>query len=328
MRRFLLTLAVVAAVVPACKPHPAPAATDAGVAAPPPGELTPEQAAQVLAHVGDRTVTLGDFAGAIERMDQFDRMRYQAPERRKELLGEIIDVMLLADEARALHLDQDHVTQQEVRQILRDALLKQSQQGAPQPSEIPANDVSAYYDAHKGDFQEPERRRVGAIVVASSTAAAGLIASLQGAGASHWGDLVRSKSLDPQAKANVPLDLAGDLGFVSPPGDPRGENARVPEEVRRAVFTLAQAGDVVPSPVAVGNRFYVVKLTSKTDPHVRTLPETERTIRVKLAQAKVHDKQEAMLDDLRTRFPVKIDEAALSLVKVDLSGADAGTGTH
>src|SRR5580692_6323338 len=77
------------------------------------GTLTPEQAAQVLARVGDRTITLGDFEAALEHMDQFDRMRYQAPERRKELLAEMIDVMLLADEAREKGYDRDPVTQQE-----------------------------------------------------------------------------------------------------------------------------------------------------------------------------------------------------------------------
>src|SRR5262245_48413251 len=64
------------------------------------GALTPEQAAQVLARVGTHVITLGDFEAALEHMDQFDRMRYQSPERRKELLGEMVDVLLLADEAR------------------------------------------------------------------------------------------------------------------------------------------------------------------------------------------------------------------------------------
>ena len=38
--------------------------------------LTPEQAAKVLAKVGDKTITLGDFVATLEHMDQFDRLRY------------------------------------------------------------------------------------------------------------------------------------------------------------------------------------------------------------------------------------------------------------
>src|SRR5690348_15947625 len=64
-----------------------------------PGGLSAEQAALVVARVGERTITLGDYAATLERMDQFDRLRYQSPERRKELLQEIIDVELLAQDA-------------------------------------------------------------------------------------------------------------------------------------------------------------------------------------------------------------------------------------
>ena len=43
--------------------------------------LSPEQAAQVLARVGTRIITLGDFAAALERMDPFERIRYQSDDR-------------------------------------------------------------------------------------------------------------------------------------------------------------------------------------------------------------------------------------------------------
>jgi parvulin-like peptidyl-prolyl isomerase len=320
---WALALATLSGACSGCRSSSSGSA-EGGLLASPVGELTPQQSAQVLARVGDRTITLGDFAATIERMDPFDRLRYQAPERRKELLSEMIDVMLLADEARAQHQDQDPQTQQEVRQILRDALLKKAQDGLPKPSDIPAAEVSAYFDAHKADFHDPERRRVSAIVVASPALATGILANLKGAGAAHWGEIVRSKSLDPLAKANVPLDLAGDLGFVSPPGDPRGANPRIPEEVRVAAFGLAKVGDIAPDPVASGGKQYIVKLEAKTDPHDRTLQDAERTIRVRLAQDKIHASQESMLDDLKKRYPVKIDDAALATVKVDLPVVDGG----
>ena len=104
---------------------------------------------------------------------------------------------------------------------------------------------------------------------------------------------MRAKSIEPLADRRAPrpetegpLDLAGDLGFVSPPGDPRGTNVRVPEEVRAAVFEIASVGDVLPRVVPAGGKFYVVKLASKTDGHDRTLQDAERSIRVKLAQDK------------------------------------------
>src|SRR5258708_23184357 len=87
----------------------APPRADGGVADEP-GQTG--QTGQVLARVGERTITLGDYAAALEHLDQFDRVRYEAPQRRKELLGEIIDVMLLAAAERTRGYDKDHVTQQ------------------------------------------------------------------------------------------------------------------------------------------------------------------------------------------------------------------------
>src|SRR5262249_11730066 len=148
------------------------------------------------------------------------RMRYRSPELRKQLLGEMIDVLLLADEAREKGYDKDPLAQQEIREILRDALLRKARAGAPAPADIPEEEVRAYFDAHKADFHDPARRRVSAVVLASEAAAAPVLDAARKANATQWGELVRAKSIDPQAKANVPIDLAGDLGFVSPPGDP------------------------------------------------------------------------------------------------------------
>src|SRR5581483_10691128 len=92
---------------PSAEDKPVPAE-----AAPAATGLTPEQAGQVLARVGEHTITLGDYAAALEHLSRFDRMRYQAPERRRELLEEMVEVELLADEARERGYDKDPVVEQ------------------------------------------------------------------------------------------------------------------------------------------------------------------------------------------------------------------------
>ncbi|MEO6419649.1 MAG: peptidyl-prolyl cis-trans isomerase, partial [Polyangiaceae bacterium] len=285
--------------------------------------LTPEQAAKVLAKVGDKTITLGDYVATLEHMDQFDRLRYQSPERRKELLTEMINIELLAHEAVLKGYDKDPVAAQEERAILRDALLTDARKGATLPNDIPEAEVRAYFDAHKADYRDPERRRLSFIVLKDeSTAPAVLEQAKKSATASQWGELVRAKSIDPQAKANVPVDLAGDVGMVSPPGDSRGDNVRVPEDVRVAAFEIPKVGDVLGRFVKAAGKVYIVRLTQKTDVHERAFAEADRQIRVKLAQDKITARETETLASLRTQFPVQIDDAALATVKVDL--ADAG----
>ncbi len=323
MRLFVcanaLALALNSVAISGCKSAPQRQA-DAGAS---PGGISPEKAAQVLARVGDRTITVGEYLAVIGHIDQFDRLRYQAPERRKELLEEMIDVALLAGEAREKGYDEDVITQQEIREILRDAMLKTAREGAPTPNEIAEGEVRDYYAAHKSDFRDPERRRVSAIVLPTEAAAAAVLVAAQGATPAQWGDLVRTRSVDPLAKAEVPVDLAGDLGFVSPIGDLRGSDPRVPPAVREAVFQLGRVGDVAPRVIKDGSRFYVVKLTGKTDAHERTFEDTERMIRVKLAQDKLRAREAALMEGLRNEFPVRIDEGTLAQVKVEAPARDA-----
>jgi DNA-directed RNA polymerase subunit F len=296
--------------------------TDAGTTA---HGLTPEQSAQVLARVGDRTLTLGEYVAVLEHMDQFDRMRYHSAERRKELLHEMTDVLLLADEARAKGYDKDPITQQEIREILRDAMLKKAHEGVPAPNEVPDEQVRVYFETHRGDFRDPERRRVAAIVLATEAAARVALDAARKSSPAQWGEIVRAKSTDPQANTDVPSDLAGDFGFVGPTGDSRGDNPRVPAEVRAAIYEIANVGEVLPRVVRGANgKFYVVKLAAKTDAHDRTLQEAERTIRVKLTQDKMREKEKDLLDELGRQFPVTIDENALARVHVDVPPADAG----
>jgi parvulin-like peptidyl-prolyl isomerase len=312
-------LAALSLLTPAlgCKTPPSPPVqVDAGART---GGLSADEAAQVLARVGDHTITLGDYVAALEHMSQFDRMRYRAPERRKDLLREMVDVMLLADEARERGYDKDPVTEQEIREIIRDAYFEKAREAAPTPAEIPDQEVRAYYESHAADFHDPERRRVSAIVLATQAAADAVLAAARGSTAAQWGDLVRTKSIDPQARANLPVDLLGDIGFVSPPGDTRGTNSHIPEEVRAAVFEAAAAGDVVGRVVKSGGRFYVVRFAAKSDAHDRTLADADRAIRVKLSQEALRAKEQSIVDELRKQYPVQIDEAALAQVKVDVS---------
>jgi peptidyl-prolyl cis-trans isomerase C len=283
-----------------------------------PGGLSPEQAALVVAKVGDRTITLGDYAATLERMDQFDRLRYQSPERRKELLQEIIDVELLAQDARKRKLDQEPETQQAIRQVLRDAILADAKRELPAPADIPEAEVRAYYEAHRDEYREPERRRVAEIVVKDKETANKIIGLAKKTNSREWGELFNAHSAVPLGKGpeGQPLEMAGDLGLVGPPGDPRGDNPRISAEVRAAAFEIAEIGDVLARPVQASDGFHVVRLLGKSAAHDRSFSDAERSIRVAILQAKIAEREKALEAELRRQFPVTIDEQALAKVEL------------
>ena len=283
-----------------------------------PGGLSPEQAALVVAKVGDRTITLGDYAATLERMDQFDRLRYQSPERRKELLQEIIDVELLAQDARKRKLDQEPETQQAIRQVLRDAILADAKRDLPAPADIPEAEVRAYYEAHRDDYRDPERRRVAEIVVKDKDTANKIITLARKTNSREWGELFNTHSTVPLRKGpeGQPVEMAGDLGLVGPPGDPRGDNPRFSAEVRAAAFEIGEIGEVLSRPVQASDGFHVVRLLGKSAAHERSFSDADRSIRVALLQAKIAEREKALEAELRRQFPVTIDEHALAKVEL------------
>jgi len=283
-----------------------------------PAGLTPKQASIVLAKVGDHTITLGEFAATLERMDQQDRLRYRTPERRKELLQRMITVELLAQEARRRGIDKKPAVIEGMRQILRDAMLKDAHKKARSPVEFSEKEVRAYYQAHADEYRVPERRRVGDIVVEKESEAKKLIEKAKEATPEQWGKLVLEHSLTyKDKKFTGPTEAAGDLGIVGPPGVPRGDNPRVPESVRQGVFEISKVGGVLDHPIRDSKgRWHVVRLLSKTEAHMRSFAEAERTIRIKLSQQDVARVEKELYDQLVKKFPVKLDEQALQKVKV------------
>jgi peptidyl-prolyl cis-trans isomerase C len=225
-----------------------PAPADGG-AAPAASGLTPELAQKPIATVGDKVITLGEFAATIDRMDQFERLRYQSVERRRQLLDEIIKAELLALEAKRRGLDQKPEVKERIRQILREDVMRQTRTEVTAPADIPESEVRAYYDSHREEFRDPERRRVAHIVMADEAKAKKVLEDAKKASPTDWGKLVRDHSLEkpPQGAATGPAELAGDLGIVGPPALPRATTPGCPSRCARRCSRSARSAGSLPS---------------------------------------------------------------------------------
>ena len=291
---------------------PAKEASDGGV------ELTAEQRSQVLARVGGRVITLGEYEAVLRRMDRFERLRYQSADRRMDLLKEMVDVELLAGEAERRGLDKRPKTQQRIQQALRDEVLRRVRAEVPDAAAIPEGEVRDYYDRHREEFYEPERRRVAHIVMRSRPQALKVLEEARGASPEQWGRLVRQYSLEKApAGRGIPPELAGDLGIVSRPGDP-GSAPQVPAAIREAVFTIDEPGGVSDQLVSADGKFHIVRMTSRTSARQRSYQEAERAVRVSMVRRKVEEAEKKLEAELRRRYPVTIDEQALKKLEASV----------
>jgi len=309
---WLWPLLALLAMAPACSKKPQEQAAPAADARDPVTGLTAAEAGETLAKVGDRAITLGEYAASLARMDRFERLRYQSEDRQKELLEEMIRVEILAQEARKRGLAKDPEVRLATMQALRDELLLDLKRNLPKPEELSEREVRDYFAHHKSELVEPKRHRVLAIVVGSPELSQRVAEEAKDATGQRWAELAKRYSLDRRGlEADAAPELAGDYGFVSAPGELRGENAEVPPEVRSAVFRLSELGQVLAEPVPARGKYYIVRLGGVSAARERSLTDADGTIRAELLRQRFLEAERALLARLAIRYPVTIDQPAL-----------------
>jgi peptidyl-prolyl cis-trans isomerase C len=285
--------------------------------------LTPEQAKEPIAKVGETVITVGEFADRLASQSPYLRARYNSPERKKEFLDNMVRFELLALEAQKRGLDK----QPEVSRVRRQMMVQQMMtelfdEKGVKLSDIPDAEIEAYYKEHAAEFNKPEQRRASHIQCKTKAECEGVLAKLKAGKADDmelFRKLAEQHNQDPATK-----DRQGDLRFFSQ-APAEGETAP-PKAVRDAVWTLGKNGDVHATVVESEAGFHIVKRTGERPALARTLDDARRLIQNRLWRKKREEAIDAFVADLRKKAEVKENAEALAQVKVDLSDAPKEEG--
>lgn len=276
--------------------------------------LTEAQSREVLARVGDTDITLGEFAERLASQSPYLRARLNSPERRREMLDNMIRFELLVQEAKRRGLDHDEALARLETQALVDELLASEVDSRIRLDSIPEADVRAYYDAHASEWNQPEQVRASHIRFADRATAQRALTAILAAPTDTelFRRIAREQSTDASTRAN-----GGDLRFFSRPSDAGPGDGEPPASVANAAFALAEVGDVSPRLVQSPDGFHIVKLTARRQPFHRTYDEVKRMIQDRLYR----ERREAMVQELVARLrreaDVREDDAALSAVRIE-----------
>ncbi|HEX6239433.1 MAG TPA: peptidyl-prolyl cis-trans isomerase [Polyangiales bacterium] len=315
--RLLLVGSCLVASLPACN-----RAKDAKGDKPAPTKhgLTDDQAKEPLIVVGDTTVTVGQFAQQLAEKSPYLRARYASPERRRELLDELVKFELLAKEAARRGLDKSEDVQRAKRQVMVQQMMKAEFEDKVKLSDITDAEIEAYYSSHPEEFNKPAQVRASQIVVRDEAKAKRVLKSaLEAKDEESFRKLVSEYSEDAETKAR-----GGDLQFFSRPTERAEGDPPVPDAVAEAAFSLENLGDVYGQPVRTPAGFHIVRLTSKRKALARTLDHARRPIQNKLWRQKREEAVDTFIRSLRDKAKVEEHPELLDQLKVDLP--DAGSG--
>lgn len=285
-----------------------------------PAGLTAEQAAKVVAKVGQSMITVGDVTRQINRLSPYIRRRWAAPEKRKEFLDKLVRVELLSQEAERLGLGDDPEIQRTLKQVMIRLFVKDELEKNVLPSSVPEAELKAEYDKEIDKYKRPEQIRASHIIVATKAEAAKLIVELKqdATDARVFRQKAREVSLDAETK-----DRGGDLGYFSKPTERREDEPVLDAKLAEAAWTLANIGDVFGEPVQTSKGFHVVKLTNKRPEMNRTFDSVKRIIESRLLRDKRKEAMDKYVADLRGKANVQVFEENLDKLKVEVEPNEA-----
>ena len=278
--------------------------------------LSPEQAAETLATVGDETITLGEFAERLADQSPYLRTRFNTPERRREFLDNLIRFELLAQEAERRDLDElPSVVRTRNRAMIQQMMREVFEE--IQPEDITDADIEAYFNEHSAEFRSAAQMRVSVIAYADEASAATALEAFK----AHP-ELTDAFRTAAASQSNPDLAARrGDVGFVSVDGTrPEGETG-IPAAVAAAAFELPRLGAVGDDVIAADGKFWLVKLTGRRAPMNRTIEEASRTIRQRLWSERRDTAIESFVDGLREDANIEIDRSALEHVRIGATPA-------
>jgi peptidyl-prolyl cis-trans isomerase C len=296
---LLLMLSTLGSVALACSGGDGGGTSSGGGDGPRVHGLTEEEAAQTLAKIGDREITVGQFAEEIANKGPFLRARYNSPERRRELLDQLVRFELLAQEADAQGFDDLPDVQRTRKQLMIQHFLQEEYEERLTPADITDEEVRAFYEAHPTEFHQPEQVRASHILFTSEANATRVLRQILASPS----DVRLFRSLAEELNTDeATRDRFGDLGFFSRPEE-AGPNATVPPEVATAAFSLTTIGAVSRDVIHSARGYHIVKLTGRRAALDRSLEEASRPIRHRL----LRERRESGIAELVTRLRSEAD---------------------
>lgn len=235
----------------------------------------------VILSLGDQTIHRSEFERHLQAVES--KGGPIAPEVRRALLEPYLEERVLVLEARQRGLVApgagDDAEQGAVRRMLSERVLAGVRVEDPE--------LAAHCEAHRAEFDAPERVRLRQILVTTSNEARDIKRRVR-KDPKSFAVLAQTRSRAPEASKG------GEMGVFA-----RGE---LPAELERAAFALqsGETSEVVESPLG----FHVLRVEERTSSREATVEECRAAARPALLRKKSDETVRAFVRDLMSRARV------------------------
>ncbi len=276
--------------------------------------------AKALATVNQTPIGMDDYKARMERQSPYIRARYKTLEKKKEFLDNMIRFELLAQEAIRQGLDQDPEVLRSFKQTMIQKLMRKEFEEKIKPESIAEEELKAYFEANKKDFNKPAMVRAAHILV-KVPADAGPEAWKE---AKKKADQIYKEVKETQGDPNAFRRLAakhsddagnrhrgGDLGYFAS----TAEGGPMPQAFSDAAFAMKKINDISP-PVKSERGYHVIKLTGKRNKIERSFEQVKGQIQQRLYKDKRTQAFDDFVNGLKKKSSITVNEEMLKSYSV------------
>ncbi|MCD6198000.1 MAG: peptidylprolyl isomerase [Deltaproteobacteria bacterium] len=268
-----------------------------------------DEKGNILAQVGSYKLTLEEFETQIQSLPpQLQMALLRNPQLKEQFLDRWVDITLIAQEARDKKLDQDPEIQAKIEDIMNAVLAQKFLQREVEGKvKITDDEIETYYKGHEEEFTNPESVKTRHILLKvpegadekawkeAESKAKDIKKKLENG--EDFAELAKKYSDDPGSK-----DKGGDLGFFT--------KGRMVPEFESAAFSL-KPGELS-DPVKTNFGYHIIEVQEKKAASTKTLAEVQAQIRQTLQKEKQQQLQDALIEKLKAKYPVKVNKDLLS----------------
>lgn len=251
----------------------------------------------VIARVGDRMVTLGDFKRYLDR-NTGTELAQMGPEVASAMTDQYLEEVILSEYAAAhgveipaekiasaVRNDAGATVIEKRDEMRRQKLIGDLSENIAMPADT---DIRAYYEQHPNEFRSGEELHVKQILV-HDEGVANEIAQKLHAGAS-FEELSSQYSLAPNAKKG------GEIGYVS-----RGE---LPKMFEDEIFALKPGS--ISGIIRTDASFHIFKIQDRRAPGVIDLQTASPVIRERLKDDAIRERMAQLVGRARAELPIAV----------------------
>ncbi len=253
-----------------------------------------ESRSKVVAHVGDRVITLGEVQDRIDAVPRFQLALFgKTPaEIRKRFVEEVVirDVVYV-EAAKKKGIERNPHESAALRKAEAESTVRNIEKGLPP---VTKEEVLAFYEAHRADYEGKERVNLRRIVCRSREEAESVLAEAKKAGTEKkFVELAEAHSVDDSTRLR-----GGNLGFVAIDGS---SEPKIEPAVLKAVSEV-EDGEFVSKPIEVGKNFAVVWRRGHVPAQTRKFEDLEPQLRGLVAEQRRLRVVRERTEELRSKW--------------------------